>query len=159
MVDPIPLVPFIKGVPEASLGKQRVSDEPTRSFQPINGGIETTSGSEIFFKVPKGQILEVRHIHVNATNKSALGAQTSFFLTVIDAQDIDKYNLIWFPLILPRTEVINSGYGALSLLLNEGDGFKLTIATGVVTNSIFNASIQGFLIDKGEFSKKTNILI
>lgn len=137
MAEPLPLKPFIVGVPEETLGipKTPVSIN-------LQGSVNGTQAPQILLEIPSGSILEIRSMTIRITNTSVVnhaykvaanqntGQELIFAVNVLGGESAEyQYNYAQGDLYFrgPNVEISN---------------------TGELASNIMDVTITGYLVQK-----------
>ncbi len=147
---------FMKGIPEASLGIQKISNELSRSYFSTSRTINNTDGNVLILDVPKGTVFEIRSIQLSAV--SAAAPATFLTLRVLESVSLATGGGNWvFSILLDHQEhqVVSQNYDPLTILIKDDFLLKAVITGG--TGSLFY-NVTGYLLKKEELAK-VNIIV
>ena len=143
MVEPIPLDPFIKKVPEASLAKSLITPKPTRIQ--IKKRIQKTGATlSTMFVVPKGYIFEMVYWNFSFVNDTQ-GFNNADFEAVTGGN-----RFIFKEVNLLAGGMFNESVSIASpMLFEEADEFKANLGTTGGSTQL-NITFFGNLIPLGD---------
>lgn len=157
MGEPIELPAFITEVPEASINKQEVSNEVTRTYISLFDSRASTATNNSIFVVPDGFVLELSSAVISMI--AGVAGVTNFELFISNGALLSSREYSIAGLILDHAEhqTVSLVFNPLSVFIDSQKSLRVSFSGG--NNNRMVTVVNGFLIKKSELGSKLNIFI
>ena len=148
---------FLTGIPEDSISKQEVSNEPTRIFQAFSASLILTNGTVNLPNIPDNHALEISSITLAVVNSSTP-------VNITGSLDVYEGGVLKYTpmiVILDHKEHANQtvAYPPLTLLIGSGQSMKFRIEDPSFSADTGYLVVTGYLLKKDELGSKKNIFL